>query len=254
MWGHLGGPPLNSVAALTVASGVLTISLATGRRNCPSDLSASLLFAANLVPAYGLLWLSQSAIETQRMSWVPFEPHELSSLTVAMLAPPNLLIGAVAILVPLVIAFLQYSAFSPEQIARVPFHPLFAPVAFASFALVLYYFRLRGLQIVALAAKKEAEAQMVRAQNRTILAIKDLANSPIQALILDAETLKRKVPKDLPVVYRIENSVLQLRELSRVLDKRVRGTAEDLIETSFDPHAELYQTDKSGPKRHMPGR
>ena len=239
MWGQLESSVLDWTALLAILSGALTIIFVVKRKNPLSDSTTSLIFGLNLIPVYGLLWVSNSVSSHQNKIWVPFEPHELACLAIAFLAPPGIAIGVLGILVIPVLAEFQYMGFSPEQLTWLPAHPLFAPMAFGSFALILYFFRRHGVRIADLAAKSEAEAQAMKKVTHAILSIKDLANSPIQALTLDVEVLKLKHPDDVPIANRIEKSVHQLRDLNRLLDEHLRGSADASIEGSFDPYENL---------------
>ena len=80
---------------------------------------------------------------------------------------------------------------------------------------------------------------MMKRMTRTVLAIKDLANSPIQALTLDAETLKRKDMENAAIALRIEQATVQLSELNRILDEYLRGSPTSDVTASFDPYDEL---------------
>jgi hypothetical protein len=243
----VAGPGQSLFAALSILSGILTCVLVTLRRTAVSGLGASLAFAANLLPVYGILWFGHVAWATQRAHWVAFEPHGLSALTIAILAPPVRWIGVPAILLLPALAALQYATFSPETVGWiVPNRPLTAPIAFAAFAVVLYFFRLRGLRIAELAARKAAEARMARRMTRTVLTIKDLANSPIQSLALDAENLLRRHPGDASIGGRVRRAAVRLRELNRVLDEQLRASDAEL-EMSLDSREELGNPKPWGP-------
>lgn len=241
-WGHFKSPLYELALFLCIASGALTILAVIVRKNSWSDRTSSLIFGANLIPVCGMIWASQAASASLGQYWVPFQANELSCLTIAILAPPKRRIGVFAILMFPVLALLQYMNFSPEQIALIPTRPLMAPIAFGAFALILYLFRLRELSIADFAAKKDAETQMMKKMTRTLLAIKDLANSPIQALTLDAETLKLKHAAATEIASRIEKSALQLRDLNRILDEQLRESMKSSAQISFNPHEELEST------------
>lgn len=215
--------PLVVAPTLTIVSGVLTFFAVANLRKPLSDRAATIIFGINLIPVYFMLYASGILLGNQQRIWTPFEPHELSCLTIAILAPPNPILGVATILLMPALAVFQYLNFSPELLARMSTHPYLAPIAFGVFSVILYFFRLRGLRIADLVAKQEAEAEMAKTLTRTILAIKDMANSPIQALTLDAETLKRRHPENLAIAERIERSTVQLRNLNRILDDQIRG-------------------------------
>jgi hypothetical protein len=204
-----------------------------------SDALASILFSANLIPVYGLLWIVDGHLADQGKFWVPFRPHELSSLAIAVLAPPLRTIGILAIMIFPALATLRYSLFQPEQLVWLPARPLIPPFAFAMFALVLYFFRLQGLRIAKQAAEKGAELKMMRKLARSVLAIKDLANSPIQSLTLDSELLSRRHPEEAELTNRIRSAISKLQELNNILDSHAPKKENLEGQVSLDSMAEL---------------
>lgn len=223
LWENPHMPLLMVAPTLTIVSGILTFFAVANLHKPISDRAASIIFGVNVIPVYFMLYSSGLLYSAQQKIWTPFEPHELSCLTIAILAPPNPIIGVTAILLLPALAVFQYLNFSPELTSRMSAHPYLAPIAFGVFSVILYFFRLRGIRIADLVAKQEAEAEMAKTLTRTILAIKDMANSPIQSLTLDAETLRRRHPENLAIAKRIERSTIQLRNLNRILDDQIRG-------------------------------
>jgi len=233
-WHEFRNVPLNLTAAATVGAGIFACYVALSKPAL-QDRFASFVFLSAVVPVYGLLWAMNGFLMAQGKFWEPFQPHELSSLTIAILAPPYRSIGVLAILLFPILAGLQFFSFTPEQLALIPSSPLFAPIAFGVFALVLYFYRLQGLKIAGVAA----EVRMMKKLTRSILAIKDLANSPIQALIIDAELLQRKHPEAAAIAERIEISATKLGKLNHVLDSYGRESKHHNGHVSFDSKATL---------------
>jgi hypothetical protein len=239
MWLSLQRGSLKAASVVSLATGILGLILLSRRKAPLSDLSSSVVFAVSLFPAYWILWSSDAALAVRHESWVPFQPHELACLAIAIMAPKVRWIGIPAILAVPLLATTQYFGLTPEQVDWLPVRPLLAPIAFAAFAVVLYLFRLRGLRVAELAARKEAEARMMTELTRKIMAIKDLANSPVQALIVDAELLKARHPDDPALARRIRKATRQLEELNHILDERVRADASGPVRASLDSYEEL---------------
>jgi hypothetical protein len=137
------------------------------------------------------------------------------------------------------LAALQYLRFLPDQLVWLPTRPLISVFAFAAFGVVLYLFRLHDLRVADFAAKAAAEAKMMKKMARAVLAVKDLANSPIQALTLDAETLSRRDPENAAIAERIRTASVELRKLNQILDGYLRKDGAGSIEASFDSYDEL---------------
>ncbi len=246
MWGRFGGVTLDLICGILIASGVATLIWVPRLRAPLSDSAATLLFALNLVPVYAALWISEAVLASRGTLWVPFQPHGLSSLTIAILTPPIRRVGVPTILLPAILAALQFETFSGDQQALLPPNSLYEPWVSAIFAEVLYFYKLHTFRIADFAAARETEAQLMRKTTRTILAIKDLANSPIQSLTVDAEILKELHPEDSPVARRIGKSAFQLRQLNRILDEYLRGNGGIVVEPSIDPREELSK-ERSAP-------
>ena len=249
-WTPIATTAMMLAVGLSITSGAITIVTTRRRRRPLPDLTASLIFAANLTPAYWLVWLSTVVVARQSGYFVPFEALDLSVLTIAVLAPPDRRIGIPAILAGLVLAVLQSISFTPEQIARMPERSWVAPLAFTMFSIGLYLFRLKTFHISELAARKDVEATLLRRMTRTVLAIKDLANSPIQTIVLDSETLKRKCPEDVGILNRIQHAAHQLRDLNRLLDDLIRKEEISSVSASLDSSRELGADNSDASKHH----
>jgi len=219
--GGLGDGMFDLACAVLIVSGAWSAAYALRERN-PTDLRASMLFFANLIPVFAVLWGMEAASAGVGVPWDPFEAHQLSCLTIAMLAPPVAWIGLFSISLVPALAFAQYVTMAPEVVGILPAKPLAAPFVYAAFGILLYLYRLRAIRISRLAANQEAHARAMARMSRTILSVKDLANSPLQALLLDAETLKLRSPEDLPIAKRIEQATAQLKELNHILDVHLR--------------------------------
>jgi hypothetical protein len=166
-----------------------------------------------------MLWVSQAALAGLDRYWVPNEPHKLSVLTVAIMAPPRLWAGMAGIAALTGIAAMQFHELPPEARARTPQSEPMAMAAYAVFAVILLFYRVRGRQLYNQSVRLNEQARMASHLSHAFLTVRDLANTPIQTLLLDAELLKRAHPEALPIADRVEASAKRLSELNNILSR-----------------------------------
>jgi hypothetical protein len=230
--------PVLMAAMLVVLGGLLSWGESRSRETV-SDSRASACFVLGLLPVYLFVWMLQArdGAAVYGTLWTPFRHHELSVLTVALLAPPVIWMGVACILCFPLLAYIQLQQFPLEVLAHIESRPLVPIVAFSLFALGLYLFRMRWRKIACSAAEREAEVRLMKRFTNSILAIKDLANSPLQAILLDVDLLQKKHPDCAEVAGRIGKSAEKLRDLNKVLNAyRIDPTKGPL---SMDSRAEL---------------
>src|SRR5581483_616261 len=172
-------------------------------------------------------------------AWMPFQAHKLSVLTAAMIAP-ELISGVVSIALFGGGALLQLATFAPELRARLSVGEPWAMLAFAAFSLVVLANRLRRQSVELALAEARAESLVLRRIARRLLAVRDLANTPLQTLEANI-ALVTCVPGAELYADRMRRSLDRLREWQRILDEDTRAIG-DAHELAFDPHQVLDET------------
>jgi hypothetical protein len=157
------------------------------------------------------LWESSRGLAALDIPWVPFRPHQLGALAVALLAPPVASVGILAILGFIGAAVMQFTLFDPAIREQLPYGDPFASLAYGGFALALYVHRLRATQTERDVARVQAEAEGFERLARAMCAFRDLSNTPLQTLVNSVELLRQRGVHD--VADRIERAVLRLRQL-----------------------------------------
>ncbi len=186
------------------------------RREQPSvPFGIGALLAANAV-TIAALWVSQQVIAESGVSWVPFRPNHLGALSAAMLAPGGMWVGILTVTGFTGAALAQLALFDPSIRERLPFGDPWATLAFGGFGLGVLLFRRRASHV-----EHEAIDLQVRMKNlerfaRTMLAVRDLTNTPLQTLKLSADLLRSDQPPTRFIADRIDGAVLRLKEIDRL--------------------------------------
>lgn len=164
----------------------------------------------------GALWGSQQVIADSGVPWVPFRPNHLGALSAAMLAPGRMWVGIASVAGFTGAAVAQFALFDPSIRERLPFGDPFATLAFGGFGIGVLLFRRRASRV-----EHDAIDQRVRMKNlerfaRTMLAVRDLTNTPLQTLKLSADLLRSDAPPTRLIADRVDGAVLRLQEIDRI--------------------------------------
>jgi hypothetical protein len=206
-------PPLSSAAVGAVTAALV---LLIGRRRPLGLWWISLLFVVNTVAIVGALWITSGYYAASRGYWIPFQANKLGMLAAAIVAPA-IAAGAISIGLFGGTALVRIARFDDEVRARLPIGEPFALLVFAGFALALLVYRVRALALEREAARAHAESDILAATALRFLAIRDLANTPIQTIDLNGKLARRQAPELAPLLDRIDRAVARLRELNDLL-------------------------------------
>lgn len=183
------------------------------------------------------LWSDQQRIAESGTEWVPFRANQLGAFTVALLAPPRLWVGVVAILGFAGTAVAQFLLFDAGVREHLAYGDPWATIAFGSFAIAILIYRLRGRAIERDAARARAEAEATERTARAILALRDLACTPLQTLLGAVELMKHRGNTNHELVERIERATNRIADL----DELVRPFQDSLEwhhgDEAWDPRA-----------------
>lgn len=223
---------------LVIVSGIAG-SIVGFRNTNLSDKKSSFLFFMVLAPVYLFLWIDHEVGSNQTKFWIPFQPHLLSCLTVAILTPPIKWIGVLSIVLFPVLACIQFFTFSADQLAWFPANALWSAVVFGVFALVLYFYRIQSMKIALSIARSNAKLEMLKKMAQSAAAIKDLTNSPIQNLTFDAEILRQQYPNTVAIANRIDLATSKINELNKVMETYLRTEPEPQNSLALDAKTDL---------------
>jgi hypothetical protein len=220
--GTVGYWPVSTIAVrLVQALGLLitgtALSILQTRRQPYSRALANALFLIVLLPTVAMIWMVDDAVAAHSNYWVPFEPSKLSVLTLAMIAPPGWATGLVGILL-FVGSSLLHQLFFPSVLrAHEATSEPFGIIAYGTFSLLLLGFRQRGLAVREELARARAERLALERLARVAIALRDLANTPVQILELVRQELLIVAPELRVHTDRMRRALAQLRRLNEVL-------------------------------------
>jgi hypothetical protein len=211
-----GFAPTGHVATAVLASASLILLVAT--RDRPRRWLGTVVFLAVIATTLAALSWTDRVLAHADPHWYPFDAHKLGALTVALLAPPSLWVGLVAIAGFTIVPLVELHTWEPEVRARLSAAP-WATVAYGAFAFAVYVLQMRRYALLRRAARAEAEAAALERFARMVLAVRDLANTPLQTVELTAALLRRRGEPDARLLDRVLRACDRLVGLGRVLDR-----------------------------------
>jgi hypothetical protein len=185
-------------------------------RYVPTVRLGTVVFLVVNVALIAALWETAQDFAASGIRWVPFRENHLGAMTVALLAPPIAWVGIVTILGFTGAPVVQYALFDPAVRERIAYGDPWATIAFGGFALVLLVFRLHGNRKEREAAQVQARLEHVERFARTMLAVRDLANTPLQTLVLSIDLLRSADAEPAVIADRVDRAVRRLRDIDRI--------------------------------------
>lgn len=217
-------PPLIAMGIGVVLLGVL---LAFRRR--PPAWLGHVVFLINVASTLGAVWIVDNGFASSGRTWTPFQEYKLGMVTVAVIAP-EAWVGVVSIAAYAAASIVQLAMFPASVITHLTLGEPWATVAFATFAFVLLWYRLSRAAVElehAITRQKLASTEHLA---KILLAVRDLANTPLQTIAFAAETAREMHPDVGPVMDRVERALDRLR----ILDERLREHDSALTWTDGD--------------------
>jgi hypothetical protein len=204
-------------ALLSALIGIGLIVLLAVRRQQLSARSCSYAFLANTASILVALWIT-SGYWAATHPWTPFQANKLGALGVALLAQ-ELWVGLVAIAGFAGMAIAKYYVLAPEIQSRFPVGEPWLILFYALFAGTLLAYRLRGVTLERERLHLLAEAAAVEKVARTVLLLRDYANTPIQNIVLWSRLIRHCRPDLAPLLGPLDRATEKLTALSRTLNR-----------------------------------
>ena len=173
-------------------------------------------------------------------NWMPFSVNKLACVAVALLAT-EVWAALIAIAFHATSVALVLVAVGPEVRATIPQEPT-GIMAFALISVALVFYRRRQLRLELRFATTRAELLGTERLARTILAIRDLANTPIQTIELCCELLRIRSTLEADVVARMQRALARLCDLSELLRKYEGAVPWRKEDGSIDSIEQLQQS------------
>jgi hypothetical protein len=214
---HVSGPALRAVqAGGMLVNGTILFTL-RGRHPPYSRAQSNALFLLLLVPTVVMAWMVDAARAAHGVHWVPYEPAKLSVLTLAVIAPPGWATGAAAIAMFVGSSLLHHALLGDVVRARMSAGEPFAIIAYGVFALVLLGFKQRSYALRSELQQARSEKVAIERVARVAMALRDLANTPLQTLELVRQQLLAADPQCRTHTDRIGRALDRLRRLNDLL-------------------------------------
>lgn len=176
------------------------------------------VFLLNSLTVIAALWVRDSSLAQQGMSWVPFLPNKLGTLIVGLLAP-GFWIGLIGIAFH-VISVTVHLEFLPSEIrSRTPVGEPLATLAFALAAVMVLISRYRRIQLEMEALNFKAQSLAAKNLALTVLRMRDLMNTPLQIVEFSVSLLRQKSGYEETALQSMENALEHLNELNRHMKK-----------------------------------
>ena len=169
-----------------------------------------------------------------------YQSLETGLFVIAILSPSARL-GAAWIAIFTAAPFVQFSGW-PEAIRRTMLLlDLWLIPMYGAIAEVLLSYRRRSLRLQRLLSDARADRLTLEHLARVSLALRDLANTPLQTLTTGVDLLRRKLGAQQVVLQSMEHALLRLHDLKRALAPFEQHVEWRPREESFDAVAQIEQ-------------
>jgi hypothetical protein len=222
-------PPLISAGA-----GLLLAALLTARRDHPTRAGAAAAFLTNTAVLVWMLWVTNGHAAQLGARWAPFQTNKLGALTVGLLTP-ELGVGLASLAAYGGSAVLQWALFPQAVRDQLASGEPAATAIFTLFGALLLVESTRRLALQRRLLQRDHEAAEIRRRAEVLLAVRDLANTPLQTIALTAASLRARHPDLAPQLARLERALQRLDELNRALAAHERMAQWPVGSESFDP-------------------
>jgi PAS domain S-box-containing protein len=223
-----------------VDAALLAALLAVGSR---VGQLADLVIGVGVLKALALIWVINARAVQYGIRFEPFLGYKLFALGVALFTP-SLWLGVGAIAASAALPMLQ-EALWPAAVRRsLPVPEPWLTVLVAGVALAIFFHRRHQLAVLRNLVSRETKAAYVDRFMRKFLAVRDLANSPLQSLHATLAVLRARHRESQAAFDRIERQIDRLHKLSTVLSHYQPATWR-AGEQSFDPLQVLQQLEDS---------
>jgi hypothetical protein len=173
----------------------------------------------------------------------PFIGAKLMALALALVAPPSLWVGLVAVVATGLVPIAEFFHWPAEVQRAMPMTEPWTTLLYSAVAVGLLVHRRHQLSSQRRLVEAETRAASFQLYMRKFLAVRDLTSSPLQSIGMSVGTLRSRYPDAKPQLDRIERQVERLACMTRALSRYepVVWTKEDC---SVDPRVILGEADE----------
>jgi hypothetical protein len=233
------GPPLWPFL-LSWAFSLALLMFVLQRSRRPSIPQASVAFLLNNVAITVALWFMNAQDASAWPGRILFQPNNLGVLATATLAPGSPSFGLLSMAMFAGSALFQLFTLPEAVRDRVAHGEVWAVLMFTVFSVVILFGRLRSERLRDQLARSHAEGALLAQTSKRFLALRDLANTPLQTLEATA-TLLERIPDARAHAERTHRALTRLRDWQTVIMKESEKLTWDLEHVSFDPRKVLHE-------------
>ncbi len=204
-------------AVLSIAVALVLLAALLFWRKTPSAKWAGIIYLINTADVLTVLLATNLDFARLDEEWSPFQAIKLGCLIAAMVAP-GFGVGLLSILAYCLSAFVQFQFFFPPDVKKLvdPAEPW--PIfAFGLAGIMALVYRFRRAQLEQKFARVQAQNFAIKQLANAFLNIRDLMNTPLQAIELSTRILRDSNGTQKSVIDNIDRSVQSLREINSVL-------------------------------------
>jgi hypothetical protein len=214
---RISGPALRAVQGAGIVTSGAVLLVLRARRPPYSRRGSNAMFLLVLVPTVVMTWLVDDARAAGSASWVPYEPNKLSALTLAIIAPPGWSTGIAGILMFVGSALAHHFIWADAIRPRISTGEPMGIIAYGVFALLVLGFKQRGNSLRGELENARAEKVAIERLARVSMALRDLANTPVQTLELVRQRLLTRDPQITVQTERMARALERLERLNDIL-------------------------------------
>lgn len=207
--------------SIAFSAGLLT-ALLIGKRSRMVPLAPVLFVLHAAVISFALYHVEAQLGGRSATVWAPFQATKVGALVVGVLAP-GFAAGLVAIALHVSSSVIQFLRFSPELQASIGIAEPWATLAFGLAGVLVLSHRLRVRQLEVDMLLAHARAESNRRLARTFLHLRDLMNTPLQAIEIGVSLLGKNTGDETEILRQIRESSERLRDISHMLKRYERS-------------------------------
>ncbi|UJR84666.1 Hypothetical protein I5071_67450 [Sandaracinus amylolyticus] len=240
-------------ALVSGAVGLVLFALAMLRPPHWSGRLASWLFVVNSAAIALALFVRDPYYAAFAEHWIPFQGSKLCCVIVAVLAP-RLWAGVLATILHAGSSVLAFALLPPDVREQIAFGEPSVTIGVGVLTAAVLAHRLRRESLERELLRAQTEAAAAQHLARTVLAIRHLANTPVQTIALTSALLSQRHPGERSLIARQERAVEKLRRIDELLvryDRELEWHSDDasidaiaLLEGALTPKPEKPRDDE----------
>jgi hypothetical protein len=229
-------PEVMGSRLLAVASGIVLLVLLARDRRRPGLKRSLVAFSLAPLPLFIMFWFTILERAARGLPVEIFLRANVASIIYAVLAPPAVTVSLIIIGLftaqNLILFFV-----TPETPLAImtnqqqPYTSIF--VGLCAIGIALYRARRQRTEVRMIVAHEQANS--VARLARSFLAVRDLANTPLQTLEVSLALLSSTYPVAQELTGRMSRSLRRMRELNQILSTQRSELGWDSMGESFDP-------------------